>query len=148
MEKGMGASGVTLECKHNHDVNGDRSVIERPNAERTANVKVSNGDRARALLLAEQKSCNQETADDKEDVYSPFALAKHRKGCQCGIERSAPPGMKPDHADDAECAEAIERAEESDLAEPGVARTHQPLVGAPFCQYRNGRSGPNRLPQP
>src|SRR6267378_3177655 len=66
MEKGMGASGVTLECKHNHDVNGDRSVIERPNAERTAYVKVSNGDRARALLLAEQKSRYQETTDDKK----------------------------------------------------------------------------------
>ena len=148
VEKGVRSIGAPLESEHNHRVNSDDGVIERPNAERTTNVKVSNGDGARTLLLAEQKSCNQETADDKKDVYSPFALAKHRKGCQCGIERSAPPGMKPDHADDAECAEAIERAEESDLAEPGVTRTHQPLVGVPFWQDRSGCLDPDGLAGP
>src|SRR5258708_39406100 len=109
MEKGMGASGVTLECKHNHDVNGDRSVIKRPNAERTAYVKVSNGDRARALLLAEQKSSYQARTDDKKNVHSPFARTKHRKASQRRIKESTPPGSQPDHADGAEGAKAGKR---------------------------------------
>src|SRR6267378_3177657 len=78
-----------------------------------------------------------------KNVHSPFALTKHRKACQRRIKGSTPPGMKPDHADDAEGAEAVERAEESDLAEPGVARIHQPLVGVPFSPNNSGRPVPD-----
>src|ERR1700757_1585297 len=108
MAKAAGAAVAPLKDQHHGDVERDGGVIEGPNAQGTANVKVSERDAAELFAFAEQQSGDQESADHEENVNAILALAENRHRLQLYVVRRAPPTMEPNHTHNAEGAKAIE----------------------------------------
>ena len=133
MEKAGGAAGVPFKDQHHGDVEGHGSVIERPNAQGTANVKVAERNAAKFFALAKQQSGDQESADHEENVNALLPLAENRHRLQLCVIRRAPPTMKPHHTHDAEGAKAIERTKEANSAK---------LLVACGCIHSNGFQSP------
>jgi len=121
MEKAGGAASAPLKNQHHGDVEGDGGVIERPNAQGAADVKVSERNAAELFALAKQQSGDQESADHEENVNAVLALTENRHGLKLRVIRRAPPTMKPNHTHDAEGAKAIERTKEANSAKLLVA---------------------------
>src|SRR4051812_8439381 len=105
-----------LELPGQYDVGAENHVVERKDAQGAAQVERLEGDAAARLGLAEQQRGDEEPADGEEqlDAEEPGT----------GQAATARGGVEPDHPENADATQTVQRREHAGSPERVVRRRH------------------------